>query len=105
MSDAPARLTVSRPGPGTLSDNYPMTISLDGEVIARLMAGRSVTRELPPGTHRLRANNTLMWKTVDLTVPPGGHLHYVAANRSGWLTTIMAIIGTGWFYVELREDV
>lgn len=105
MSTAPAHLTLSRPGPGTLSDNYPITLSLDGEPIARLMAGRTVTREIAPGTHRLRANNTLMWKTVEFEVASGDHLRFVASNRAGFWTTIMAIIGTGWFYVDLtRQD-
>ena len=104
MSTAHAHLTVSRPGPGTLSDNYPITMSLDGEPIARLMAGRSATREIEPGHHRLRANNTLMWKTVEFDVAPGEHVRFVASNRSGSLTTIMAIIGTGWFYVDLTQE-
>ena len=104
MSAQRARLTVSRPGPGTLSDNYPMTISLDGEVIARLMAGRSVTREIAPGPHRLRANNTLMWKTVEFDAAAGEEVRYVAANRSGAMTTVMAIVGTGWFYVDLTRE-
>lgn len=104
MSASPAQITVFRPGPGTLSDNYPITISLDGEIVARLMAGRSTTLELAPGHHRLRAHNTLMWKTVEFEVEPGEHVRFVASNRSGALTTIMAIIGTGWFYVDLTQE-
>jgi hypothetical protein len=104
MSATTAQLTVSRPGPGTLSDNYPITLSLDGEPMARLMAGRAATCELPPGRHRLRANNTLMWKTVEFDVEPGGHVRFVASNRSGAWTTIMAVIGTGWFYLDLTRD-
>lgn len=100
-----AHLTVTRPGPGTLSDNYPVTVSLDGEPIARLMAGRAVTREITAGRHRLRANNTLMWKTVEFDAATGDDVHFVASNRAGALTTVMAIIGTGWFYMDLvRQD-
>jgi hypothetical protein len=104
MSTAPAHLTVSRPGPGTLSDNYLMSISLDGEVIARLGGGRSVTREIAPGRHSLRANNTLMWRTVEFDAAPGEHVRFVASNRSGLMTTIMAMIGTGWFYVDVDRE-
>jgi hypothetical protein len=101
MPNAPSQLTVTRPGPGTWSDNYGMSVSLDGEVIARLAAGRSVTREIPPGPHRLRVNNTLMWKTIEFDAEPGARIHYVASNRPGWLTTILAMVGTSWFYLDV----
>ncbi len=104
MSATTARLTVSRPGPGTLSDNYPISLSLDGETVARLRAGRSATIDVTPGHHTLRANNTLMWKTIGFDVAPGEHVRFVASNRSGVMTTIMAIIGTGWFYVDLTRE-
>lgn len=38
--------------------------SLDGEKIATLMSGASITRELEPGRHRLRAHNTTRAFTV-----------------------------------------
>lgn len=101
MSTPSAHVTVSRPGPGTLSDNYLMSISLDGDAIARLGAGRSVTREIPPGRHRVRVNNTLVWKTVEFDAAPGEHVRFVASNRTGLMTTVMAMIGTGWFYLDV----
>jgi len=99
-----ARLTISRPGPGTLSDNYAMTVSLDGEVAGRLLAGRTLDLDVTPGTHRLRINNTLVWRTLDVQLAPGEHARYVAENRAGLMTTIMAVIGTGWFYLDVRKD-
>lgn len=104
-SPATARLTVRRPGPGNLSDNYPITVSLDGAKLASLMPGRSVTIDLTAGSHRVRAFNTLLWKTVPFDVAEGDHVVYVVSNRAGPGTTIGAIIGTGWFYPTVdRED-
>ena len=36
--------------------------SLDGKKIGTLLYGQSLTREIPPGRHALRANNTLVWR-------------------------------------------
>ncbi len=99
-----AQLTVSRPGPGHISDNYPITVSLDDEKIGRLSAGKTVTVELAAGTHRLRAFNTLMWKTLTFEVAPGEHARYVVSNRAGWGTTLGAIVGTGWFYPTIDRE-
>jgi hypothetical protein len=99
------RLTVRREGPGTLSDNYPITVSLDGEKVARLMPGRTVTVDLTAGAHRIRACNTALWKTVAFHARPGEHVRFVVSNRAGPGTVIGAIIGTGWFYpTVVREE-
>jgi hypothetical protein len=99
-----ARLTVRRPGPGNLSDNYPITVSLDGAKLASLMPGRSVTLDMAAGSHRLRAFNTLMWKTVAFEVAHGDHVAFVVSNRAGPGSTIGAIIGTGWFYPTVDRE-
>jgi hypothetical protein len=59
-------------------------VSVDGEEIAVLRNGQAVTRELPAGPHRLRAHNTLFWKTHDVVLQPGEHARFKAANLAGW---------------------
>ena len=59
-------------------------VSVDGEEIAVLKNGQAVTRELPAGPHRLRAHNTLFWKTHDVVLQPGEHARFKAANLAGW---------------------
>lgn len=59
-------------------------VSVDGEQIAVLRNGQAVTRELPAGPHRLRAHNTLFWKTHDVVLQPGEHARFKAANLAGW---------------------
>jgi hypothetical protein len=59
-------------------------VSIDGEEIAVLKNGQAVTHELPAGPHRLRAHNTLFWKTHDLVLQPGEHARFKAANVAGW---------------------
>lgn len=59
-------------------------VSVDGEEIAVLKNGQAVTHELPAGPHRLRAHNTLFWKTYDIVLQPGEHARFRAANLAGW---------------------
>jgi hypothetical protein len=41
-----------------------------------LMFGEAVTLEIKPGTHKLRANNTLFWKSARFNVEPGEHIEH-----------------------------
>jgi hypothetical protein len=59
-------------------------VSVDGKEIAVLKNGQAVTHELPAGPHRLRAHNTLFWKTHDVVLQPGEHARFRAANLAGW---------------------
>ncbi len=59
-------------------------VSVDGAEIAVLKNGQAVTHELPAGPHRLRAHNTLFWKTHDVVLQPGEHARFKAANVAGW---------------------
>jgi hypothetical protein len=59
-------------------------VSVDGEEIAVLKNGQAVTHELPAGPHRLRAHNTLFWKTQDVVLQPGEHARFKAANLAPW---------------------
>jgi hypothetical protein len=103
-SQRPAQLTVRRPPPGGLGDPYPITVWLDGERLAVLMPGESVTRETPPGRHRLKAFNTLLRKSVELDVAPGEEVRMVASNRAGFGTLLFAMLGVGPLYVGLERD-
>jgi hypothetical protein len=59
-------------------------VSVDGEQIAVLKNGQAITHELPAGPHRLRAHNTLFWKTHDIVLQPGEHARFTAANLAPW---------------------
>ena len=104
MAPAPAMLTVRRLPPGNLGDPYPITVWLDEERLAVLMPGESVSRETPPGLHRLKAFNTLLRKTVELDLSPGESLTMVASNRAGFGTMLFAMLGVGPLYVGLERE-
>ena len=78
-----ACITVSRQSP-TDAGVREIFVSVDGETIAILTDGEAITHELPAGPHRIRAHNTLFWKTRDVVLQPGEHARFTAVNRAGW---------------------
>jgi hypothetical protein len=84
-------------------------VSLNGEHLAILNHGDVVTREIPPGTHRIKAHNTLFSKTLDFTVNVGEHASFTAENRAGWgtysmLAFFIGFLGAGPLYLTFRRD-
>ena len=67
---APTLLTIHRTSPEDVKDRQ-VIVSLDGKKIGTLLYGQRLTREIPPGRHTLRANNTLVWRTVAFDAEPG----------------------------------
>ena len=78
-----ATITITRQSPEDVTFRE-IFVSVDGEQIAILGFGEIVTHELPAGPHRIRAHNTLFWKTHDIVLQPGEHARFVAINRAGW---------------------
>jgi hypothetical protein len=66
---------------------------VDDQSNRMLLFGDSVTFDVAPGAHRLRANNTLFWKTVPFSVEPGEHLTFQLVNRAIWTK----LLGVGFF--------
>lgn len=82
---------------------------LDGEHLAILHYGDTITREIPPGTHRLKAHNTLFSKTLDFTVNVGEHASFIAENRAGWgtysmLAFFIGFLGAGPLYLTFTRE-
>jgi hypothetical protein len=96
-------LTITR----TSSDNLQqreVIAALDGGEIARLMDGESVIREISPGHHRLRVDNTWNRKTVDFNAAPGEHPKFFVTNRAGSLSQFLKFtFGGGPTYVEIQR--
>lgn len=79
-----------------------IVVSLDGAPFATLLYGDRATREIAPGRHRLRAHNTLVWRTLEFDVAPGARLRFTAVNRAGPGTAaLIALLGVGPLYLTL----
>ena len=99
----PAAVTITRTSQEDFGSRQ-LVVSLDGEYVATMLWGDSITRELPPGRHRLRIHNTLVWKTVDFVLAPNEQIFFEAINRAGRGTYLMLfVIGVGPLYVTIRR--
>lgn len=103
-SPSPARLTIRRQSPDDIQQRE-VFVSLDGAEFAILRYGDSVTREVAPGSHELRAHNTLFRQRRELQVSPGEHVRFHVVNRPGWGTyALMSVLGAGPLYLSLEPE-
>ena len=99
----PSSVTVSRTSDEDFKQRQ-LIVWIDGERLGDLMFGDAFSRDIAPGTHKLRVSNTLVWKTVDFDVKPGEQVRFEAINRPGRLTyPMLVIMGVGPLYVTLRR--
>ena len=99
----PATVTVTRTSEADFKSRQ-LIVWIDGERVATLLWGDSVTTELQPGPHRVRVSNTLVWKTVTFDLSPGEQVFFEAINRTGPGTfTLLVLLGAGPLYVTLQR--
>jgi hypothetical protein len=97
----PARITVTREHPRDMGQRH-VLVYLDERKVGSLLPGQSLTREVPPGPHRLKAHNTLFGRTIEVDVKPGQHLRFVTANVPGFMSWLVWVLGAGPIYVLLE---
>lgn len=96
-------LTVARQSPDDVGIRQ-VFVSLDGKEFGVLLNGESVTKEVPPGEHRLRVHNTLVWKTIPFDLKEGEQARFLVTNRAGWGTFAMvATLGVGPIYLKIER--
>ncbi len=95
MDERGARITISRRDPKDVRDRQ-IVVSLDGEPFATLLFGDEASRDVAPGEHRLRAHNTLFWKTLEISVAAGEHAHFSVVNRAGMGTFSLLGVARCW---------
>ncbi len=81
-------------------------VTLDGDALATLKHGDAITRDLPPGKHRLFIHNTLFRKTIDFTLTVGEHATFATKNRAGFGTySVLAFfVGGGPIYLSVERE-
>jgi hypothetical protein len=99
-----SRITIRRDSPEDAGFRE-IFVSLDGKQLVMLRAGESFTTEVIPGPHRLRAHNTLFWKTHELVLRPGEHARFTAINRAGWATFgLLFFLGAMPIYLTFERE-
>ena len=80
-------------------------LSLDDQSLGDLVFGEEISREIAPGPHTLKANNTMVWKTVKFEVQAGEEVRFSAVNYSGrgfWILMAFAGIAPMFLAIERR---
>lgn len=85
-----AHLTVTRNAASDFQDRQ-VYLFVDDEPWGKVKYNRPVTREIPPGHHKVRAFNTLFSHTIEIDAVPGEHVKLRCTNgmpTAGWLMMI-----------------
>ena len=77
---APARVTIYRTHDHDVRQRQ-VLVYLDDRPKVTLMFGESFTREIDPGRHEVRFNNTLIKKTLAFDAAPGEHVEIDVVNH------------------------
>jgi hypothetical protein len=100
----PARITVSRQSPRDAGYRE-IFVSIDGEPVTMLQFGETYTCEIKPGPHRLRAHNTMFWKTRHIVLRPGEHAKFTAINRTGTISFgLLFMLGAFPLYLTFERE-
>ena len=79
-------------------------VSIDDQPFATLLFGKSETKPIAAGHHRLKAYNTLVWKTLEFDVADGEHARFQVINRPGkWTYPLVALLGVGPIYLTVER--
>jgi hypothetical protein len=100
---AGARVTIARTSKADIGQRQ-VIVAIDGEPKRTLIFGESATFEIAPGDHALKANNTLVWKTVPFAAAPGEHVQFEIANCPTRFTLgFLSLIGVAPLYLKIER--
>jgi hypothetical protein len=95
VENRPVPLTFFRTSVGDVGERQ-VVVRIDGGDARNLYFGDSLTVELPPGDHRVRVHNTLVWRTLTVTLAPGEPRAFDILNYAPpFALGLLAIVGAG----------
>jgi len=100
----PATLTVNRNSPDDAQQRE-IIITLDGENIAELAFGQSISKEISAGSHTLLADNTWNKLTATFTSSENESIVFLVQNTSGRFSQfLLMIFGAGPLRVSIQRQ-
>ena len=98
-----ALVTIARTSTADIGQRQ-VIVSIDGGPKTTLVFGESATFEVAPGEHALKANNTLVWKTVPFSAATGEHVQFQIANCATRFTLgFLSLIGVAPLYLKVER--
>lgn len=103
-SPSPVRLEIVRKHPQDVQDR-PVYLWIDGEKWDGILRyGMTFSRDLPPGKHHIKANNTLFSHNVDFEAAPGETVRYECENGlTGGGMVMVLMMGVAYLRVRLKR--
>ena len=102
--DGLARLVIVRDHPLDVQDR-PVYLWVDGEKWDQVLRfGRTFTRDIAPGRHKVKAHNTLFGHTVEFDAAPGEEIRYRCENGlTGGGMVMVLMLGVAYLRVRLTR--
>ena len=108
MADEHATIVVSRTSPEDLGVRE-IYVSIDGQEMGVLRPGTTITRQVAPGHHVVKANNTLFWRTRECDLAAGETAEFLGTNKASGgsmaMSILMAVLGVGPLNLEFERVV
>ena len=98
----PATITITRNDPDDVQDRW-IRIYIDDTPEEILRYGEVLTREVTPGSHRIKAHNTLSSHTLEVDARPGEQIRIRCHNtiaRGG----ILMLLTTGFAFIKVKLE-
>ena len=99
---APATITITRNDPDDVQDRW-IRIYIDDTPEEILRYGEVLTREVTPGSHRIKAHNTLSSHTLEVDARSGEQIRIRCHNtiaRGG----ILMLLTTGFAFIKVKLE-
>lgn len=100
-----AQLSITRNGASDFQDRQ-VYLFVDDEPLGKLKYGKTMSIEITPGRHRVRAFNTLLSHRIEIDAVPGEHVRLRCTNGMptvGWL--MMMFLHVTALSVRLEREV
>ena len=100
----PATITIDRNSPEDAQQRE-IIVKLDGEQIAELTYGQSITKEISAGPHTLVVDNTWNKKSAQFAAADGDSIRFLAKNQSSRFSEfLLMIFGAGPLRVSVDRQ-
>ena len=102
MSGESATLIITRNEPEDVQDRW-IRLSIDGQPEEILRYGETLTRELAPGQHVVKAHNTLSRHQVTFAAAAGERVRFRCHNKVAKGGVLM-MLTTGFAFITVRLE-
>jgi len=103
MTAGPARVTIYRTHDDDVRQRQ-VIVNLDDRPKVTLMFGQSFTREIDPGRHEVRFNNTLVKRKLAFEAAAGEHVEIDVVNHPGRLTLgFLSVFGVAPLFLRIER--